>query len=309
VEAVGHVPIKGEGGIAIAQDMIDQFEAGARYISIGSAHAGMYTTKNMGQYHDALVYDMENGTNNAESLLKDVNTRYVKVRIKKIIDCGCDFKLYITDTSIDAGAGQYVFAWLPGIGEKPFSVMDNDPFTLGVQTRGYLTRAFNTLKVGDTFYYRGEYGEPINVPDGSDVVAYGGGCGIAGIFLPVKDLSTRGNNVTVFLAAKDADNLAYLNEFKKYGNVYVATEDGSAGVKGLITDLFGIARIPKDSYHFGCGPDAMTNALLHYQMMFSSPDKIFASKDHITRCGIGLCNSCADKYGNPTCGRPFTNTF
>jgi dihydroorotate dehydrogenase (NAD+) catalytic subunit len=233
-------------------------------------------------------------------LLKKVNMEYKKVIVEDVLNSHCNFKIYKTNTKIDAEPGQFVFAWIPGVGEKPFSIMDDDPLTLGVLEAGIFTKEFNQLKKGDSFYIRGVYGQSVNVQTGSNVVLVGGGSGIAGIYLLAKKLFTKANIISL-LAAKDSHHLPYLKEFEKYGKVRVATEDGSLGKKGLVTNLFEDLSLPQGTYFFNCGPKAMIDAVLPLELRITSPEKIFSSIDYMTKCGVGMCGSCADSKGRRTC--------
>jgi dihydroorotate dehydrogenase (NAD+) catalytic subunit len=301
-----NVPIITMGGIRGVVDVEAYAQVGATFFGIGSALAGM-NEEEIKAYFSALRGDLDsNGwTNNAASLLKTVNMQYQKSRVEKRIDSACDFKIIQTDSDITADPGQFVFVWIPGVGEKPFSVMDDNPLTLGVLERGEFTKRFNSLQQGDYFYVRGPYGQGVKVPPNSEVVLVGGGCGIAGLYLLAKRLSSQ-SNVLTLLAAKDHGHIAYLEEFRKYGQVRVATEDGSSGKKGLVTNLMG--NLTEGSYFFNCGPKAMINAVLPLELAVSNPERVYSSVDYMTRCGVGICGSCADTNGRRTCIEgPFMN--
>jgi dihydroorotate dehydrogenase (NAD+) catalytic subunit len=195
--------------------------------------------------------------------------------------------------------GQFVFAWIPGVGEKPFSIMDDEPLTLGVLERGEFTKKFNSLKIGDEFYVRGPYGNGVDVAFGSRVVLVGGGCGLAGVYLLAKKLSKKAHVISL-LGAKDKLHLPYIDEIKKYSEVRIATEDGSLGIKGLVTQLFD-SSIEKGSYFFNCGPKKMIEAILPLELKYSSGEKIFSSIDYVTKCGVGICGSCSNEKGRRTC--------
>jgi dihydroorotate dehydrogenase subfamily 1 len=306
-QAIGEdIPIIGMGGIKNCSDVEAYAEVGATVFGIGSALAGM-TKRETKAYFSALRGDIEstNHTNNAERLLKKVNMQYQKVNVEKRIDPACDFRIIQTDEIINAEPGQFVFAWIPGVGEKPFSVMDDNPLTLGILERGEFTKKLNSLQEGDSFYVRGPYGQGVNVPQKSNVVLVGGGCGIAGLYLLAKRLSKE-SNVTTLLAAKDKEHITYLEKFKNYGSVKVATEDGSLGRRGLVTDLMN--GLKEGSYFFNCGPKQMIDAVLPLELKVSSPQRVYSSVDYMTRCGIGICGSCADKKGRRTCIEgPFIN--
>lgn len=306
-QAIGeNVPIIGMGGIRNIADVEAYAEVGATFFGIGSALAGM-SEREIKAYFSALRGDAESSswTNNAESLLKQVNMQYRKVRVNRKIDSACDFKIIQTDEEMPCEAGQFVFAWIPNVGEKPFSIMDDNPLTLGILERGDFTRKIDSLQQGDYFYVRGPYGRGVNVPQKSDVVLVGGGCGIAGLYLLAKRLSKE-SKVLTLLGGKDKEHIAYLDEFRKYGDVQVATEDGSLGRRGLVTDL--MTDLKDGSYFFNCGPKPMVNAILPLELKVSSPERVYSSVDYMTRCGVGVCGSCADSTGRRTCVEgPFVN--
>ena len=176
--------------------------------------------------------------------------------------------------------------------------MDDDPLTLGILERGEFTKQFNQLQEGDSFYVRGPYGQGVDVPKDSDVVLVGGGCGIAGLYLLAKKFSEK-SKVTTLLAAKDENHIPYRQEFERYGRVEIATEDGSLGRRGIVTDL--MTNLKQGGYFFNCGPKAMVNAVLPLELEVSSPERVYSSVDYMTRCGVGICGSCADEKGRRTC--------
>jgi dihydroorotate dehydrogenase subfamily 1 len=306
-QAVGEgIPIIGMGGISSVRDVEAYANAGANVLGIGSALAGM-DDQTLKDYFSALIKDLQNDgrTNHSQRFLQEVNMDYRKVNVSERLNSNCDFKIFRTDQSLQTKPGQFVFAWIPGVGEKPFSVMDDDPLTLGILERGEFTRQFNQLQKEDSFYVRGPYGQGIDVPKDSDVVLVGGGCGIAGLYLLAKRFS-EGSKVTTLLAAKDKDYIPYIKEFERYGRVEIATENGSLGKRGLVTDL--MTNLKQGSCFFNCGPKAMVNAVLPLELEVSSPEKVYSSLDYMTRCGIGICGSCADEKGRRTCIEgPFVN--
>lgn len=306
-QAVGeNVPIIGMGGIFNANDVKAYSKAGANAFGIGSALAGM-ADRDIEEYFATLVYDIWQGTNIAEERLKKIDMSYKKVRVEDVVNDGCDFKVYVTNGMVESKPGQFVFAWIPGVGEKPFSIMNDYPLTLGVLERGEFTRKFNSSKRGDEFYIRGPFGKGVEVPDDSNVALVGGGCGIAGLYLLAKKLSEK-TNVVSLLGSKDKEHLPYLKRFSRFGDVRIATEDGSLGIKGMVSDLLKEGSVQSGSYFFNCGPRAMVDAVLPLEREYSSDDKIFSSVDYMTRCGVGICGSCADSRGRRTCVEgPFMN--
>ena len=299
-DAVGPEPIIiGMGGISTARDIEAYEKAGANFFGIGSSLAGMKDIE-IKNYFSALVSDLNTGRNSAAALLKDVDMNYKKVKVTGKLEQCSDFKLIKTEEKIEASPGQFVFAWIPGVGEKPLSIMDDDPLILGVLERGLFTSKFNSLQKGDSFYIRGPYGKPIFIRDNSNIVLVGGGCGVAGLFLLAKKFSSI-NKIIILLGAKDKKHLFHLDEFGKYGEVYVATEDGSSGEKGLVTDLLKKIALEPNSYFFNCGSRAMIEAVLPLELGVSPPDRVYSSADYMTSCGVGICGKCADERGRRTC--------
>ena len=301
-EAAGNLLMIVMGGISTARDIEEYAEAargGPIAYGIGTATIGMNENE-LANYFPTIVSDLENGTNHAESQLKVVDMRYRKLRVKSIENQDCDFKIFKTDMRIDAKPGQFVFAWIPEVGEKPFSIMDNNPLTLGILEKGEFTKKINSLKENDSFYIRGPYGIPPEINKENDIVLVGGGCGIAGLNFIAKHNYER-TKITSLLAAKDKEHIPYLEEFSKYGKLKVATEDGSLGKKGLVTGLFEKASIKEQSYFFNCGPKAMVDAVLPLELKLTSPEKIYSSVDYMTRCGVGICGSCVNQKGRRTC--------
>ena len=56
------------------------------------------------------------------------------------------------DRKINIQAGEFIFLWIPGVGEKPFSALSDDPFQLAVIDVGIFTHALMDLEVGTEVY-------------------------------------------------------------------------------------------------------------------------------------------------------------
>jgi dihydroorotate dehydrogenase subfamily 1 len=319
-QAIGEKPvIIGMGGIECGGDVSDYKLVGANAFGIGSVFVGM-DEEHLNNYLESVVEEAENESHNLGSCAlgellynsKYASLDYCEAKIIEIVNPDCDFR--VVRTNIVGGVhlrefspGQFLFAWIPGVGEKPFSIMDDDPLTLGVLERGEFTKHFNSLKKGDSFYVRGPYGKSVGVPSGSDVVLVGGGCGIAGIYSLAKEFSNY-SNVMCLVGARNKNHAVMLEDFKKFGKlsgrVQVATEDGSLGRKGMVSDLFSensVREFSNGAYFFNCGPRAMIEAVLPLELKVTNPERIYFSVDYMTKCGVGICGSCADKTGRRSC--------
>lgn len=308
------VRISACGGIRGAREINELRKFGVEEFGIGAALIGQ-TGQGLINYFETLVRDCKWDMDFASKLLNRADMTLRRARIRRIVNGDCDLRVYETDSSIDALPGQFAYLFLPGSkmpngkpGEKPFSILNNGPLSFAVQTKGLFTGRFNQLEEGEEFYYRGPYGRGVDVPVDSFVNLIGGGCGIAGLHLFAKYFSLKTPNIRIFLAGKDKAHLPYLDEFRRYEQVEVATVDGSLGRKGVVTDLLKEVDLRQGTYFFNCGPRAMVEALLPLELRVSSPERIYSSLDYMTRCGVGICGSCADSQGRRTCVEgPFMN--
>ncbi|MGG5253013.1 dihydroorotate dehydrogenase electron transfer subunit [Neobacillus sp. SM06] len=128
---------------------------------------------------------------------------------------------------------------------------------------------------------------------GETALLVGGGIGVPPLFELSRQLSAKGVNVIHVLGFQTVSAVFYEEQFSRYGDVYVATVDGTYGMKGFVTDVIQKHQLKFDVV-YACGPVAMLKALeKHY------PDKkVFLSLEERMGCGIGACFACVCKKGN-----------
>lgn len=290
-------PIIGCGGIMTAKDVWHYKAAGANFFGVGSALAGM-TTDEVKAYFNELWFDFRHDTNGALKYLKEnLSMRYRKFKVKKNERLADDLFLLRLDHDLNADPGQFVFAWLPEKGEKPFSVLDDAPLTLLVQKRGYFTNELSKLEKSDVLYIRGPYGSSPKI-DGNALLV-GGGTGIAALYLFAK----KNKNTVALLGAKDKNHFPYLEKFRDAcEDVYLTTEDGGIGYKGLVTDnLEAIIKNANPVYLVNCGPEPMVRTAIDYELAYANPENIYSSINSLTMCGVGLCGRDATRKGYRSC--------
>lgn len=302
----GKIPVIGCGGISSAKDVMEYEKAGASIFGIGSALAGM-SSKEIMQYFIELDRDLESRTNNAEKLLKENNMEFKKYKLvenKKLAD---DLSILVFDKGISIRPGQFVFLWLPGFGEKPFSVLDDSPLTLAIQKRGCLTEKLLDLSPGSQVLIRGPYGNEMKVDKNAKIILVGGGCGIAAFYQLAKEVNSK--DTESFFGARDMKHVLYLEELTKHSTVWVSTNDGSLGAKGFVSGLLQkrMEEIKqeispsKKIIFLNCGPEPMIDAVLPIEEQYAAKENIFCAIDYITKCGIGICGSCASRSGKRIC--------
>lgn len=194
--------------------------------------------------------------------------------------------------------GQFVMAWLPDIGEKPFSVAGCDPLTLTVADVGPFSRALCSLEAGAPVWVRGPLGKGFELK-GKRHIVVGGGYGAAPLHFLAKTALAQGGQVCACLGARSQSELLLDADFRALGcRVEMATEDGSAGHHGLVLAAVQAALddFPADSL-YACGPKPMLLALAELCRERKLDGQF--SWEAMMRCGIGLCGSC--ELDEPTC--------
>lgn len=296
-------PIIGCGGASSADDARAFFDAGATAVGIGSALIGL-TTQEIQAYFATLENDLAQQSNNAETHIRyDVDMAFqpfTLVANEKVCD---DITILTFDKKLNIQAGEFIFLWIPGLGEKPFSALTDDPFSLVVIDVGQFTHALMDLPVGTQAYVRGPHGIPATPPEGARVMAVAGGTGLAAVYQLARDF----DNAEVFTGARTAQRLYFLEECKKIAPVHIATDDGTEGFHGRVTELLrerlqSMSAAERDTlYFYNCGPEPMVHAAIAVQKEFCRPEQIFSAIDYLTKCGVGICGACAAPDGRRLC--------
>ena len=303
VASVSNLPIIGCGGASSADDVRAFMDAGATVVGIGSALVGL-TTEETGEYFRTLAHDLEHGGNRAESQVRydiDMNFRPVAlVENQRVCE---DITILRFDRKINVQAGEFVFLWIPGLGEKPFSALTDDPFSLVVIDVGEFTHALMDLPPGTEAYVRGPHGIPVNPGEQQKIMAVAGGTGLAAVYQVARDFG----NAEIFAGARSAERLYFLDECRQVADVHVATDDGSAGFHGVVTDMLRerLASMPQDErdrlVFYNCGPEPMVHAAIAVQREYCRAEQIFSAIDYLTKCGVGICGACAAPDGRRLC--------
>ena len=303
VAAVNDCPIIGCGGVSSAEDVQAFFDAGASVVGVGSALIGL-TTDEIATYFNTLASDLEAGSNRAEAQIRyDVDMHFQPVTLvenKRVCD---DITILTFDRKMNIQAGEFIFLWIPGVGEKPFSALTDDPFSLVVIDVGVFTHALMDLPAGTEAYVRGPHGIPVDPADDARIMAVAGGTGLAAVYQVARDFG----NAEVFAGARTAERLYFLEECRQIAEVHVATDDGSAGYQGVVTELLRqrlqeMSADERDKLVFyNCGPEPMVHAAIAVQREFCRDQQIFSAIDYLTKCGVGICGACAAPDGRRLC--------
>ncbi len=212
------------------------------------------------------------------------------MRVADLVPEGAAGVTLILDGALDCQPGQFIMAWLPGIEERPFSVMDDAPLSLSVAHVGPFTHALCLLQPGDRLWLRGPYGHGFAL-HGAHPLLIAGGSGAAGLTLLAKRARPRGDQVSVVLGARTADLLMLRWRYEELGCVVaIATDDGSCGLCGTALDACNALDGPQHDVLYACGPEPMLRAVARYARDRALP--CWVSLERVMKCGIGVCGSC-----------------
>ncbi|MCM2674795.1 dihydroorotate dehydrogenase electron transfer subunit [Alkalicoccobacillus plakortidis] len=132
------------------------------------------------------------------------------------------------------------------------------------------------------------HGFPVDeAKPGESVLLVGGGIGVPPLYYLGKELVKKGVHVTTVLGFQSEQDVFYEQEFQKLGPVYVATVDGSFGVKGFVTDAIDKHELSFDVL-YSCGPTPMLASLTQRYR----EQRVFLSLEERMGCGIGACFAC-----------------
>lgn len=303
IRAVSDLPIIGCGGLSSAADADAAMEAGADIIGVGSALTGL-NSEEIGEYFENLADDLENDGENAEAMVRyDIDMRFVPVTLVENVRVCEDIALLTFDRKINVQAGEFIYLWIPGLGEKPFSALVDDPFTLVAIDVGQFTHALMDLPPGTEAYVRGPHGVPVAPPEGARIMAIAGGTGLAAVYQIARDFG----NAEIFVGARSDERLYFLEECAEVAKLHIATDDGSRGYHGRVTELLrerleGMSGEERaQTVFYNCGPEPMVRAAIAVQRDFVHEEQILSAVDYLTKCGVGICGACATPDGRRIC--------
>lgn len=163
-----------------------------------------------------------------------------------------------------------------------------------VQLVGAGSRALGRLKEGDTLNALLPLGNGFSMPVSAEKkhLLVGGGVGTAPLLYLGAQMNLMGMRPTFLLGARTKDMLLQMEDFQRVGDVYVTTEDGSAGEKGFVTQHSILFKQHFDRISV-CGPSPMMKAVAMFARANSVPCEV--SLENMMACGLGACLCCVEK--------------
>lgn len=203
--------------------------------------------------------------------------------------------------------GQFIILRIDEGGERiPLTIMDYDrekqTVTIIFQVLGLSTKLLATKEVGDYILdFVGPLGAPTHLKKVKRVLGIGGGVGSAPLFPQVKELAKMGVQVDVIIGGRTKELCILGEAFEEFcDNVYYATNDGSIGFQGFVTDVLNQLLANGNVYDevIAIGPLIMMKAVVGITKPLNIATNV--SLNPIMVDGTGMCGGCRVTVGGET---------
>lgn len=206
------------------------------------------------------------------------------------------YKLYLTgNVSAIQRPGQFVELAVPGYFlRRPFSVCDwdRDGVTIVYRTVGSGTKRLATMMPGEGVDALTGLGNGFDTSvSGDRPLLIAGGSGVPMMLCLAKQLLNEGKTVTAVLGYRTASDIFLADDIRYLGvDVHLTTEDGSAGIRGNVTNAMADLDY---TYFYTCGPEGMLRAV---NTVAGTSGQL--SLEARMGCGYGACMGCTIETAN-----------
>lgn len=230
-------------------------------------------------------------------------THLCEINYKKEIAPGMiDIRMFSKAIADSAKPGQFLNIkcsnGLNALLRRPISICDIDKEKHEVrfifQVKGEGTKQLADKKVGDTIDILGPLGTPFQIDKKyKHPLLIGGGIGIFPLLLLLKTIPSKEH--AVYLGFRNKEMVVLEKEFRQYSReLSIATDDGSYGVKGYVTQLLAEKlKCQTTDIVYACGPEPMLKQVKEICSTHNIPCQL--SMEQRMGCGIGACLVCACK--------------
>lgn len=236
------------------------------------------------------------------------------VEKRKLTDNIYEMKIAAERVARAALPGQFVIVRADEGSERiPLTIADYDveagTVTIVTQTIGHSTKKICSLEEGESLAdFAGPLGRPsefVHMPIEElrkrKYLFIAGGVGTAPVYPQVKWLKQQGVECDVIIGAKSSNMLIYIDKMEKVGNVYIATDDGTAGYKGMVTGLAAELIEKEQRTYDECisiGPMIMMKFVCLATAKWNL--KTTVSLNALMVDGTGMCGACRVSVGGKT---------
>lgn len=180
---------------------------------------------------------------------------------------------------------------------RPFTIytVDGHQITMLYQIIGEGTQRLSEMPKGTSLHVLGPLGNTFDIENTPQpAILVGGGAGIASLMLLAVALRTRDIHTIGLVGAQNQGRLLSVDDLKAIGvAVHIATDDGSVGHHGFVTDIL-TDMLNKDSLNlptiYACGPHAMLAAVSKITTEFEVPTQV--AMENRMGCAMGVCLGC-----------------
>lgn len=175
---------------------------------------------------------------------------------------------------------------------RPISIAncDRDAGTITIlfKMNGNGTKRLAAYEPGDFVDTLGPLGNgfPIETDTPCTILLVGGGIGVPPLYYLGKALKEKGATIISIIGFQRKEHVFYEQEFSRLGELFIVTDDGSYGCRGLVTDV--VSQVSSYDYYYSCGPLPMLKALTTNL----AGKKGFISLEERMGCGVGACFAC-----------------
>lgn len=217
----------------------------------------------------------------------------------------CELILHCPEVAKIFSPGQFVHLRVPGLRDR----LLRRPFSIFKSEDGYLVMIYKRVGIGTELLAQAAVDQKVSIlgplgngfpypQAGAIPVLVGGGYGAAALYATARASAKKG---VVFLGGRNREDVLCVSDFQTLGwDVEIATEDGSYGRRGLVTDSLDdwmrTADPDAQLEMFACGPHGMLKAVGARAMARGC--KGWLSMDRPMGCGIGACLACVQKIKN-----------
>ncbi|MDR1162916.1 MAG: dihydroorotate dehydrogenase electron transfer subunit [Candidatus Accumulibacter sp.] len=204
----------------------------------------------------------------------------------------------------EAAPGRFVMLRVEGTTDpllrRPFAIFDADAssggavFEILYRVVGKATAILSAKKEGDVLDVLGPLGKGFDLAvPAAEHVLVGGGVGLAPLYALAKELRAASSTVRLFAGGRGRDDIVRAEAFASLGvECHVATEDGSIGERGLVTQPLTrhLESQGAKATIYACGPEGMLRAVAKIAARHALPCQV--SLESRMACGVGVCLGC-----------------
>ncbi|MCE2400680.1 dihydroorotate dehydrogenase electron transfer subunit [Candidatus Poribacteria bacterium] len=212
-----------------------------------------------------------------------------------LLRCEC------SDIAQHAQPGQFIHVLISnGAGlllRRPFTVytIDGHEITMLYQIIGEGTQRLSEMPKGTSLHVLGPLGNTFDIADNPEpAILVGGGAGIASLMLLAIALRTRDIQTIGLVGAQHQGRLLSVDDLKAIGvAVHIATDNGSVGHHGFVTDILTDMLRKNDLLNptiYACGPHDMLAAVTKITTEFEVPTQV--AMENRMGCAMGVCLGC-----------------